>query len=287
MKGGSVRFEVESLSAVRAPDKLASAGICVLSVRYVQKNVLELQIAAKDSEKAFAILRGSCYNIKNIRYFGLAKLRKEAVRALGSAAGLALFLGGILFAQTRVLCMEFVGSGAYYEREVRALLSEEGVREFSAMPRSTGALTARVLALPRVEFCSFKMTGGVLTVEIECAENTQPIADMPLLSPVNGVIEALTVVRGTPLFGVGDTVSAGEAVVAAHTVVAGEARPAAVIAKVTVRYAVSAEYDLSREGAEAQAFLDFGEIGGLHIEKTERGWLVTGVAHATAALNLG
>ncbi len=282
-----VSFTVRSLTAAKAPEKLVRAGIPVLGAREAEKNAVEVHIRAKDLKKAFAILQGSCYNIENVRYRGAAGLARKALSASGLIAGVLLFSAAALFAQTRVLKVEVTGNGAYYEREVTAILREEGVRFFSAMPRDTGGCAARVLSLPNVEFCAFKREGGVLTVEVQCAESVAPIAGMPLTSPAEGIVEELIVIRGTPLVGVGDEVRAGDVVIADYTVRGEEMFPAAVIGSVTVRREFSKEYALSEEGAVAQAVLDFGEAVEIHTEQTERGWLVEGIARATASCNLG
>ena len=52
----AVEFTVESLSAYRAPDKLARAGIPVLSAKPISKTCIRLKVAGKDRKKAFAII---------------------------------------------------------------------------------------------------------------------------------------------------------------------------------------------------------------------------------------
>lgn len=281
---GCVEFTVESLSAHRAADKLSRAGIEVLSAVRTQKNAVDLRIRAKDCKKAFAILRGSCYNIKNVRSRGALKAFALAVRSAGLLVGAMLFLGGVLFAEHRVLAVEYVGNGAYLAREAEEVLARAGVKRFSPMPRDTGALTAELLALPRVEFCAVRRRGGVLTVELVCADGSVPLGSLPLTAPASGVIEELVVVRGTAVKGVGDAVSAGETVVSA---VSSDGAPVLVIARVKVSFPVAREYGLEEREALLQAHLDFGENAKLHTEKTERGWLVAGTAYAEAAVNLG
>ena len=284
---GTVSFEVKSLSAQRAAEKLVKEGIPVLSAREIEKNVLDLNIRTKDMKKAFAILQSSCYNIENVRYRGVARLVRQAFAASGLLAGALLFALAVFFAEGRVLKVEVTGNGAYYEREVVAILREAGVKSFSPMPKDTGALTASILALPRVEFCSFKRAGGILTVEVQCAENVVPLAGMPLTSPVTGVITELIVVRGTALFAVGDEVASGDIVIADYTLRGEEKTSVIAIGSVTVMSEFSIEYELSEEEAIAQAMLDFGENAEIHIEKTNGGWRVEGVCYKTASVNLG
>lgn len=282
----SVEFTVESLSAYRAADKLARAGIPVLSAKSLGKTAVRIRIASKDRKKGFAILQQSCYNVKDIRARGLLRVFETCGRAAGLLLGAAVFCGAILFFESRVLRVEISGSGAYYEREILQILKEEGVRPLSAFPADTGALTAKILGLGRVEFCSFEMKGGVLTVDVEVGDEAEKIGSMPLLSPTTGVIDELVVVRGTPLFKEGDKVRIGDTVVENYAAFGESRREVAVIARITVRCEVEREYELSEDEAIAQAILDFGELENLRIRKTENGCRIGGTAFSTAALGL-
>ena len=284
---GRSEFYIEGLSVHRVVDRLAREGITLYCVRRVQKNGISLQVERKDSKKAFAILRSSCYNVKKVRPRGLSRVAVYLIRRAGFVAGAALFLIAILLAETRVLSVRVTGSGAYLKPQVERILSENGVGRFSAFPEETGAVSAAVLALPRVSFCSLKMSGGILTVNVEVSDDDTPISSAPLLAPVSGTVRELVVVRGTPLVSVGDAVEVGTPVVGDYALFGEETRPVIVIAKAVIAYPIAREYALSEEAARAQALLDFGEIGDLHTTKTENGWLLEGVAYATAAVNLG
>ena len=287
MISGRSEFYVEGLSVHRVVDRLANEGIPLYSVRRVQKNGISLQVERKDSKKAFAILKSSCYNVKKVRPRGLSRVTAFFVQRAGLLAGAALFLVCILLAQTRVLDVRVTGSGAYLKPQVERILSENGVGRFSAYPKETGGVSAAVLALPRVSFCSFRMSGGILTVNVEVSDDNAAINSAPLLAPVSGTVQELVVVRGTALVSVGDPVEEGAPVVGDYALFGEETRPVIVIARVVVAYPIAREYALSEEGALSQAFLDFGEISDLHTTKTESGWLIEGVAYASAAVNLG
>ena len=196
------------------------------------------------------------------------KLLTSCLRAAGLFAGTLVVLCGILFLQGRVLRVSVTGSGAYLEPEIRAILAEEGVGLFSDMPEGS-AVAARILALPRVHFCTVKGEGGVLTVCVEVGEELSPLKREPLLSPASGVVEELVVLRGTPLVKLGDSVERGQTLVG------------------RIAFPVSAEYELGEEAAKLQAELDFGQIEGIHTAKTEKGWRVEGTGHAEASLNFG
>ncbi len=283
-----VSFRVTGLSSHLVADKLARAGIAVLRLTRVEKNTVEVRIRAKDRKKAFAILPRSCYNITEIRTHGLACAAQTAARSAGLLLGGVVAAALVLFAESRVLAVRVEGSGAYYEREVRAILKEEHADLFSPMPRDTARLAARVLALPRVEFCAFRREGGVLTVEVQTVQNIQPIAGMPLVSEVDGILEELIVVRGTPLLREGDEVHAGDVLVKDSAVIGGREVPSLVIASAVVSHPVSAEYAASSaEAALSMAALEYGELTQSHTYEIQTGWRVEGVAHTTFSLNLG
>ncbi len=285
-KLGRVRITLTSLSCERAADKLARAGISVSAVKREGKNVLSFEVARKDCEKVFAILRGSCYNIKEVRERGLAFVYKKCLSHIGLLVGAALFLLCVLGFQTRVLRIEVVGSGAYYEREVREVLSEKGVKPLSALPQSFTSFTAEILSFPGVNYCEMRASGGVLTVEVQVSEEHSLPSCEPLLVPATGRVEELVVLRGTPSVKAGEDVQAGQTAVEPFALYGEEKRPSVVIARLKISYPVSAEYAGTEEQARAQALLDFGGDSLLEFTPTERGFSVTGRAFVSASLNM-
>lgn len=281
------QFVLEGLGVFRALDKLKRGGVSLFHVEELAKNRMTFEVASKEREKVFAILRGSCYNIREVRRRGLSLFCRKCVNAAGLIVGAALFCGAVLGAQTRVLKIEVVGNGAYYEREIGEVLSRGGVKFFSAVPADTAALTAEILAFPRVSFCTISHAGGVLTVDVRVSDESAIRESVPLTSPVSGTVAELIVVRGTALVKEGDEVESGQTVVDCFALYGGETRPVVVMASVTVEYRVSEEFSGGEEEALAAAFLKYGEIEGIETKKTERGWLVSGTARAVRSLNLG
>lgn len=283
---GRTVMKVTSLSAHRAADKLAQAGIPVYSAVKTGKNAVAIEVARKDSKKVFAILKGSCYNISEVRERGLALFYKKCLARAGLLIGAFLFVLLVLGFQSRVLSIEVVGSGAYYEREILETLSRGGVKPLSAPPENCTAFTAEILALPRVTFCEIKCEGGVLTVEVRVSDEHSALAPQPLCAPAAGRVEELVVLRGTPCVQVGDEVEKGQTVAEPFALYGEERRDVVVIARVRISYPVYAEYAGGEEEALAQAFLDFGELTELRTERTEGGFAVWGRASVSAAVNL-
>lgn len=279
-------IEIAGLSAYRAADRLRREGITILSAKISSKNQVEIVVNANERKKAFAILQGSCYNIKESRPLGLMAVLEKCVRAAGLLLGAVLALLTVLAMQGRVLKVEVTGSGAYLEPEIRAILSDSGVGYFSPMPRADSVIPA-VLSLPRVHFCSVKGEGGILTVDVEVGEEAEPLRPESLFSPAGGRVEELIILRGTPLVQVGDSVEAGQELVANYALHGETKEDCIVIAFVRVSFPVAREYPLGEEQAKSQAFLDFGELTDIHMTQTEEGWLVEGTGRAEGSMNFG
>ncbi len=277
---------IEGLGAERAIDKLVNAQIQVLAAQKPQKNAVVIWVDGKDCKKVFAILQTSCYNIKKVRPQGLLRLVQSCRRSAGLLAGILFFCACTLFFQSRVLAIRVEGSGAYLGEEVKTVLRENGTHLFSAFPRDTAKLSACIMALPRVTYCSFSHEGGVLTVDVEISDENAVAESKPLCAPATGVVERLTVVRGTPLCAVGDTVEQGAPLVGDYAESAAGRRQVVVIAEVVVRYTVRTQYALGEEAALRQAYLDYGELQDIQLTSTQEGTLVEGFARAGAALNL-
>lgn len=282
----TVDFQIEGLSVYRAVEKLRRE-IPVLSASKTAKNTLIVRVEAKNRKKAFAILRDSCYNVIKITPTGAEAVRLACLRGVGLFVGGALALAMLFILQGRVLRIDIEGSGSYLFPEVQSILKEEGVTLFSPMPRETGPLTARILALPRVHFCAFGREGGIFTVVIETGDELEPLLSQPLLIPETGEVEELIVLRGTALVKVGDSVKKGQTAVAPYTLSEKTQLPCLVAARVRVKYAVSREYPLGEEQARLQAMLEFGSLEEIVTYETAGGTRVEGIAHAEGALNLG
>lgn len=283
---GRTQLEIEGVSAFRAAEKLKRAEIPVFSVRKTHKNAITLEVESKDSKKVFAILESSCYNVKKVRFRGASRLWRSCLRSAGLLAGAVLFALTVVGMQTRVLQINVVGSGAYYEAEVLSILSDGGINRFGAMPADTALFTAEILSLPRVSFCSFRRAGGILTVEIEVSDENAVLSGEPLYAPAAGTVAELVVVRGTPCVQVGDEVRQGDTVVQNRAVYGETEKTVIVIARVRISYSVEAEYGGTEEEACAQALLDYGAMEDVTTEQTELGWRIVGTAFAEASVNL-
>ena len=277
---------IEGLGVERVLDKLARAHIPVLAARRTQKNALHLTVAAKESKKVFAILRGSCYNVKKVRPVGGARLVKACLRFPGLLLGGALTLAAVLALETRVLKIEVEGSGAYYEEEVRAILQEGGVTPLSPAPERTALLSSRILSLPRVSFASLRFEGGVLRVLVEVSDEEEIFSPAPLKSPEAGILEELVVLRGTPCAEVGQQVEAGQTLISECVLIGEREEKVLVVGCAVLLCPVEGVFQGSKEAAFEAARLAFGEEAELFSERTEEGWRIYGSARLTVSSHM-
>ncbi len=254
-------------TAETALKKLEKARIPVWNCKKEGARFL-FSVKDKDIKKVFAIFIKPCYNIKAIGISTFKKILKLISLRAGLAAGAALFLAAAVFANTLVLRIDVEGSGSYLEPEVRSIIYDAGARKYSTLSSFDRALaTGRILALPQVTFCNIEKRGSILVVSVQTdAEHYEAISYEALVSDADGKLVNIVAVCGTAEKSAGDTVKAGDTLIAPYTVV-GDAR----VGCLTVGYAVlevagSAEYAADCDSEEnlrealSSLLLEDGEI---------------------------
>lgn len=229
---GKLRIRIEGVMPERALLRLRRAGVSLFGIKKKSKTELDCTVPKKEIEKVFAIYPKICYNVDGKSTYavrvlgetGLAKPIAWAKHRLGFLLGALCFCIASLYVNTLVLGVEFVGSRVY-AREAVAVLEEYGVRTF--VPYKSGnedLVCSKLLALRGVEFCSVKKFGLYLRVEMHLNDEMPvPIRAGAYKAQHTGVITELTVLRGTPVKNVGDSVVNGEVLIADYfTTVSGE-----------------------------------------------------------------
>lgn len=233
---------VEGVMPERALDRLQKAGICVERAKKIQKKRILFCINKKDCEKAFAIYPNMCYNSKRGSVYSFARVGAKSVRArrifmarsIGVMLGVCLFSAILAFSSSLVLRLEFLGADVY-QREVKEILRAEGVRLYA--PYESGkedVLTAKILALDGVEFCSVQKYGNALRIELRTnVFSSARREEGALVAPVNATVLSAVALSGTLLKKAGESVNAGESLVEDKFVTAeGEYLPVVAVGKV-------------------------------------------------------
>ncbi|MBO5736620.1 MAG: sporulation protein YqfD, partial [Clostridia bacterium] len=215
-------IQINGIMPERALLRLKRAGIPLYNVQRAAKTKIRLRVRRKDLSKISAIYpregdmeKRGAYVFSVIEGLGLAKLVDFCKNRTGFLLGIMAFCILTLAADSFVFGIEFVGTDVY-AREVAQALDENGIRFFAPYKKGKeDMITAKLLTLDYVDFCSVTKKGGKIRVEMR----TSPFA-APLLSTGEmqakhtGEILAITALRGTALKKAGESVFVGETLVA-------------------------------------------------------------------------
>lgn len=208
--------------------KLAKADIAAYKVRKVNK-ILYFSVNREYVEKVFAIFAHPCYNVSIRRESAKMRFKLFAARRFGLFIGAAAFVACAVLSNLMVLKIKVTGSGSYLSPYVLTIAKECGAEEWGFCPSlDKPVLTARVLALKGVNFCSVQRRGAYLIIDVAAEEEgSASLSYKNLTAPRSGEIYRLVTVCGTAEKVAGDKVEAGETLIGAYvTAVDGERKEA-------------------------------------------------------------
>ena len=169
------RVILEGKMPYRALNRLRREGIAVENVQISTKNSILFCVDAKDVEKIFAIYPNMCYNGSKYTVYtarvlpsvGWQKTWENLQKRIGLLLGCLLFLALTAFSDRLVLRIEVVGS-TQYSSAVTEVLQKHGVLPFREYPfERSDLVTAEILRIDGVGFCSVQKVGSTLLVEVQ------------------------------------------------------------------------------------------------------------------------
>ncbi len=263
---GKHKLRIQGDMPERALLRLKRAQIPVYNVKKTQKNEIVLLVNAKDCQKVFAIFPSMCYNIGEYTPYivqktgavGLAKCVETLKNRIGLLLGALVFCVGTLYVDGLVLGVKTVGD-ATYAREVRIALENHGVKTFAPYDaKKADDITAELLRIHGVEFCSLQKRGVFLYVEMRISPflgEMRVHGDM--LASRTGTLLSLTALSGTLLKKAGDSVQAGDTLVGAYVQTeTGERKSVDAVARAYIACTYEQAFDVeTQEQAFAQAYL--------------------------------
>ena len=297
------RIQIEGLMPQRALLRLRRAGIPLYHIQKTQKNCICLQVERRDLTRVFSLypqtLEGKTdyrpYTVKRLGGVGLAKAVDFCKNRLGFVLGGLLFCVTTLAADSFVFGVEIVGSQEY-RREVMQALEENGIELFA--PYKAGKedlVTAKLLSLDYVEFCSVQKAGNRVRVEIRTSPfSINPLKRGPMQAKHSGELISLTVLKGTAVKKAGDKVTAGETLVQdVLTTQEGEQVRVEAIARARISCVYEGVHEdaATEEEAFAKAYLSLAlgekdELTSKQITQTEKGFHVKITYLVTESINL-
>lgn len=177
----TTRLLIEGMMPYRALNRLKREGICLKDVKKRKKNQIVCVVDAKDVEKVFAIYPKVCYNgggytayiVRIMPFYGLQRRWEFAKKRLGLWLGVVLFLLLTVASNEFIFRIDVVGEPSY-EAAVTEILKKSGVEKFRRYDlENADLITAEILRLNEVSFCSVRKIGSTLVVEV----HTSPFSD--------------------------------------------------------------------------------------------------------------
>lgn len=246
----------------RAIKRLQRAQIPLFDLQKTAKNTILLRVQEKDIAKVFAIYPKMCYNkatssaylVRDKGGAGLQKAVDFCKKRVAFLLGALFFCIGCLAIEPYVFGVKIVGSSVY-EREIKQTLEEFGAKPFGKYPlKNQEKITARLLCLEGVEFCSVQKRGNQVVVEMRLDPLCKAqVSAGDMCAEKNGTILSILALRGTPLKKAGDLVSIGEKLVGGYfQTQSGEYKGVQPIARVRMS-CVSEEEVIAKSQEEAFA----------------------------------
>ncbi len=298
-----VRLRIDGIMPERALLRIKRAKIPLYNVKKREKTRLDIEVKRKDLQKVFAIYPNVCYNssgkvpytVRKTGGVGLTKAVEFCKNRVGLLLGALLFGILTLSSEGVVLGVDIVG-GSAYEREALRALEESGIKKYAIYPKGReDAVTAKLLALDGVEFCSVKKIGRRVRVEIRLSPfATDTSYKGSMQAKHAGTVVGISVLRGFALKKVGDEVAVGETLVGNwFCLTNGEQVRVEPIARVRIacEYAYLHVGAADEESAFAAAYLDIcvtgkEELTQKSVVKAEEGFEVKISYVVTETVNL-
>ncbi len=155
------------------------------------------------------------YKFKDEKRGIITRLYNRVLMRFGVILGAIAFFSMILISQSFILRIKVYGTGQYLEDRVISILSDMGVKLYSVYQGASSAdITANILSLPEVTFCSVKKKGAIYFVNVEVDKSSSiKVEYNSLKTDVDGVIKQLSIVCGSSPYKVGDSVKIGDTLI--------------------------------------------------------------------------
>lgn len=205
------------------PEFLHRKKISVYNFRLINDSECYVTIDFQDIRKFFAICKNMCYNKLIVRYKGLLSPFVAVFKRIGLFVGAVLFTLVVIVFNNLVLDVKVVGSGSCFKEQTKGVVYDFGVKKYTAFSSiDYKALETEILSNnPRLSFVTVKKQGNILVIDTVLSDKEPSVLGKntdDLISNYNGVVEEITVLRGTALVRVGETVKKGDKLVGAYLI---------------------------------------------------------------------
>ncbi len=267
-----ITYEICGKNINYLPEFLHRKKVNVIKFCLINESLAKVTVDAQDINKFFAICKNMCYNKKVIGYGGILSPLTLFINKVGLCVGAIVFTLAVILFNNVCLGVKIQGSGKAFENETIGVLKSMGIQKyvlFSGMDYKM--IENKILSSnPNVTFVSVYKDGNYLVVDSQITSSKVEVLgenSLDIISTVDGVVEEIVVLRGTPIVKVGDFVKRGDLLVGAYTLSKDEDEtyPTFTVARVKLIETVEFEYKGSllndREIELAYALAEFSAGG--------------------------
>ena len=242
LKGGFLRAvcKIKGESVNLLPEFAHKKGVAVINFLPISKTECLMTVDFSELYKIFAICKNMCYNVTVVRYKGVLSPLTLLIKHFTLVISGVLFTLITLFFSSMVLDVKVTGSGSCFANETKQVVSEFGVKKYTFFSKiDYNALETAILqSNPRLSFVTATKRGGSLVINTVLSTSPPSILgqnQLDLLSKWDGVVEEISVLRGTAIVKVGDKVKVNDLLVGAYLLdESGNAYPTYVVARVKI-----------------------------------------------------
>ena len=225
IKKGLLRavYKIKGEKLLYLPELLHRKGVDVYFFKQTDKNECLIELDFFDSRKFFAICKNMCYNKQVVKYTGLLSPLTHLIKNIGLVVGAVVFFILATLFNNVILDIKVVGSGSSFSQETKAIANEFGASKYTLFSNvNLDRLEAEILREnPRLSFVTAKKQGNILVIDTVLSKiqpHTLGSSTDDMVSEYEGVVEEITVLRGTALVEKGQAVKVGDKLVGAYLV---------------------------------------------------------------------
>ncbi len=223
IKKGLLRavYKVKGDKLIYLPEFLHRKSVNVYFFKQTDEKECLIELDYFDSYKFFAICKNMCYNKLIVKYKGLLSPLTYLVKNFGLLLGIVAFIILTALSNNVILGVKVTGSGSCFSQETKAVVNEFGASKYTLFSSvdlqklETAILTSN----SRLSFVAVKKQGNILVVDTVLSKQEPSVlgsSTSDLISDYDGVIEEITVLRGSALVEKGQEVKRGDILVGAY-----------------------------------------------------------------------
>ena len=249
MKNYSV-YEISGLNYEQLLNKLIKYNINAKNIHRTEKNTLILTIENKNIKKLIAVSSGKCYNISRIKTYGAQSIVNYLKLHIGGFIAFAICFLLMIINSNFITSVNIEGLQRLNKAQIQQLLTQNNIGFFTSKNSiNTKNLEAQLLTtFDNLSVASVCIKGTTLQVNLK-EKIYVDILDgesYNIMAPVDAKIVSISVTQGTAMYKPGDSVNAGDIIVAGYKITtSGEKVSVKAVADIQLDYYISGKMEIS------------------------------------------